>query len=495
MAFYDLREYLQKLEECGELSRIDAEVDADLEVGAITQRIAEKGGRAAHFLNVKGASNDATLVGGSMNRGSKYLWAKVAIAFDCEPDIHYRDLLDKVIRRLEAPIKPLQVKSGLCKDNVVLGDAVDLDSILAPRLHEGDAGRYLSSWGFTVAKEPGSGHIVWDVLPQMVHSPNTLVGDLPSDSAVGKLFRDSYEVNNEPMPFAIVIGAVPTATAAAAFRLRRGGSAVTDLAGGLQQTPIQLVKCETNDLLVPANAELVLEGVVRPGERVEVNAFPSAFGYRKPTKTSCAVLEVQAVCHRSAPILPFSTWGIPVSEIHLARSLDSDTQINMEFIKRGAPARDVYTPPWLAGSVIAISTKMPYTAYAQSIAGLARATEAGKDVPFVLVCDDDIDVTQPVPLFHALVTKCHPSRDTWKTGRALASPDAVYLDASERALKQGASMIFDCSWPLDWDRSIAVPPRVSFDQCYPEALQQQVLEEWTNALGFPSEGDRPAVTL
>ncbi len=495
MAFYDLRDYLNRLEECGELSRVEEEVDADLEVGAIAQRIAEKGGRAAHFLNVKGAKNAATLVGGSMNRGSRHLWAKVAIAFDCEPDVHYRDLLDKVIRRLDSPIKPLQVKSGLCKENILLGEEVDLESILAPRLHEGDAGRCVSSWGFTVAKEPGSEHIVWDVLPQMVQSSNTLVGELPTDSAVGKLFYDKYEKNNEPMPFAIVIGTVATATVAATLRLRRGGASVMDIAGGLQQTPIQLVKCESNDLLVPANAELIIEGVVRPGERTQVDAFPSHLGYREPTKTQCAVWEVQAICHRSAPVLPFSTWGIPVSEIHLARSLDSDTQIMMEFIKRGAPARDVYTPPWLAGSVIAISTKMPYTAYAQSIAGLARATEAGKDVPYVLVCDDDIDVTQPVPLFHALVTKCHPKRDAWQIGRARASSNAAYIDASERALNQGAAMIFDCSWPLDWDRSIAVPPRVSFDQCYPEALQQQVLEEWTSALGFPNESDRPAVTL
>jgi len=277
--------------------------------------------------------------------------------------------------------------------------------------------------------------------------------------------------------------------------LRRGGAAVTDVAGGLQLGPLQLVQCESNDLLVPANSELVIEGVVRAGERVDIGAFPSHFGYRDRLPARGAVWEVHTICHRDSPVLPVSTWGIPVSEIHLARSLDCDSQIKMEFIKRGAPARDVYTPPWLAGSVIAISTKMPYTAYAQSIAGIARTTEAGKDVPYVLVCDDDIDITQPVPLFHALVTKCHPTRGAWQVRRALASSDAPYLDAAERARNLGAAMIFDCSWPLDWDRSIAVPPRVSFDQCYPEVLQQQVLEEWTTVLGFPRESDRPATTL
>ena len=495
MPFYDLREYLQRLEENDELSRIEMEVDPNLEAGAIIQRATEKGGRAAFFTNVKDAKEGASLVGGSMNKGMKNLWGKTAIALECQHDISYQDLLDEVVRRLEAPVKPIQVKSGLCKENILSGEQVNLEDILAPLIHAGDPGRCISSWGFTIAKEPGSDYVMWDVLPQFIQSPNTLVGELPVESPIGKLFYDKYESNNEAMPFAIVIGAVPTTTMAAAFRLKRSGAGITEIAGALQRSPLQLVKCESNDLMVPANCELVIEGVVRSGEREEIDSFPSQFGFRSRSKTSCVVWEVQTVTYRNAPVLPFSTWGVPVTELHLSRSLDCDAQLKLEFIKRGTPARDVYTPPWLAGNVVAISTKVPYTAFSQSIAGLVRSTEAGKDVPYIMICDDDIDITQTVPLFHAMVTKCHPHRDTWKVHNAKASGKAPYITAEERKHHRGAAVIFDCTWPLDWDRSIAVPPRVSFDQCYPEALQKQVIEEWTSALGFPNEDERPASSV
>ena len=59
-------------------------------------------------------------------------------------------------------------------------------------------------------------------------------------------------------------------------------------------------------------------------------------------------------------------------------------------------------------------------------------------------------------------------------------------------MARAARAIFDCTWPLDWDKAIAVPPKVSFDQCYPKALQEKVLREWSAELGFPREIDRPA---
>jgi 4-hydroxy-3-polyprenylbenzoate decarboxylase len=91
-----------------------------------------------------------------------------------------------------------------------------------------------------------------------------------------------------------------------------------------------------------------------------------------------------------------------------------------------------------------------------------------------------------------MVTKCHPQRDTWMIQYTPAAEDAPYLSAEERRLGKGARVIFDCTWPLDWDRSIAVPPMVSFSECYPKELQEKVIAEWSAELGFPNEADRPA---
>jgi 4-hydroxy-3-polyprenylbenzoate decarboxylase len=203
------------------------------------------------------------------------------------------------------------------------------------------------------------------------------------------------------------------------------------------------------------------------------------------------VFEVTTITHRKNPILPFCAWGTPISDIHIVQGLDRDAQLKAKFEKTGAPVVDVFSPPWLAGSVVAATTKVPYTAYAQAVAGMIRSTEGTKHVPYILVCDDDIDLTSPVALFHALVTKCHPQRDTWIIKESAAAADAPFLTEQERRSGTSARAIFDCTWPLDWDRSIAVPPKVSFDQCYPKQLQEKVLREWSTELGFPNETERP----
>ena len=275
------------------------------------------------------------------------------------------------------------------------------------------------------------------------------------------------------------------------FRRGRSGTTDPEVAGSLQRSPIQLVKCETSDLLVPANAEMVLEGVVHSDKMVFSGPFASSFGYRDSAQNEGPVFEVQLITHRQDPILPFCAWGTPISDIHIVQGLDRDAQLKAKFEDAGAQVTDVFSPPWLAGSVVAISTKVPYSAYSQSVASVVRTTEGTKYVPYVVVCDDDIDITNPVSLFHALVTKCHPERDTWIIENTAAAADAPYLTTADKHKNRSARAIFDCTWPLDWDRSIAVPPKVSFNQCYPEVMQEKILRDWVSKLGFPEESERP----
>ncbi len=498
MTDYDLREYLGRLEEAGQYRRVEVPVDAELEAGAIAQRLAERGGPACHFTAVKGAADGATLVGGTLSRGDRFLWAKLAVALGLSPDAAHRDLLEEVVKRREAPIRPMQVKNGVCKENILRGADIDLGRLLAPRVHGSDGARCISSWGITIVEEPGSNRIVWESLPHRVISRSEMVTDLPVESAIGSLFYRRYEPSGKPMPFAVVIGGPPLLTVAANFRLRRGSASAPDIAGGLQRAPLQIVRAETSGLGIPATAELVLEGLVHPGRREAASSYPNIFGYRAPDQQTQPVWEVTAVTFRANPVLPFATSGVPVTEAHIARSIDCDSQLRAEFIRRGTPVSGVYTPPWLAGAAVIVASKMIYTAFSQSLAGIVRSTEATRHVPYVFACDDDVDVTNPVTVFHALGTKCHPHRDMWQVHDTLALGCEPFLSAAERRQQSqanGATAIFDCSWPLDWDRSIAVPPRVSFDQCYPKALQEQVLAEWSSALGFPREKDRPAIAV
>ena len=492
MAYFDLREFMGALESAGEFQRVTNQIDPHLEAGAIAQRLAERGGPAVHFSNVKGASNGVTMAAGLVGRGMKGLWSKVAIALEIDPQSDYHTVLEEVLRRRESPIRPLQVDGGLCKEVKVDGASVDLGALAAPYLHDGDGGNYLTTWAITMAQEPGGGYLAWDVLPLMVSSKNTLTGHFNRDSAVGGIWHDSYASEGKEMPFAIALGTVPTATMAAAFQTRRGSTTKAEIAGSLQREPMQMVKSELSDLLVPAAAEMILEGVVVPGKTADTGPFPGTFGYVAGGMTEGTVFKVKTITHRKDPILPFSAWGTPTCDLHIARGLDADAQLKAAFEAQGAPVVGIFTPPWLAGSVVAATTKVPYTAYAQAVAGVVRNTEATKYTPYILVCNDDIDITNPVSLFHAMVTKCHPERDTWIIKNSEAAADAPYLTAEERKLGKGAAAIFDCTWPLDWDRSIAVPPKVDFANSYPENIKEKVLAEWSAGLGFPKETDRPA---
>lgn len=491
MAYYDFREYLQKLKDGGELVEVSATVNPQLEMGAICQRLAERGGPAAHFMNVEGAAKGLTYVGASMGRGVNGLWSKLAIALEANTEQPYPDLLEELHRRWESPIRPMQVSAGPVGENVLKGKDIDLNKLAAPQLYDGDDGAYLSTWAVLMSVEPAGVFTAWDIIPLKVTSANTLNGYLPKDSNIRRI-HDLYAAANKDMPFAIIFGGQPVVPLVAAFKLRRGDSAAPDIAGGLQRQPVQMVKSVTSDLLIPATAEMVIEGVIKPGKTAKCGPFPSAFGYRTGKARTGPVFTVTAISHRNDPILPICTWGTPTSEIHIARGLDSDIQLKAEFEKRGAPVSGVFSPPWLAGAVVAVKTIVPYTAYSQAVAGIVRAREATKYAPYILVFDTDIDLTNPVSLFHAMVTKCHPKRDTWIIKSSTADENAPYITEAERNLGQGPSAIFDCTWPLDWDRSIAVPPKVSFEECYPPELQEKILADWNKELRFPDEKTRPA---
>lgn len=485
MAFYDLREYLDHLGEQGEGKQVEASLNAQIEVGALAQRMAEKGGPAIQFLSVEGANQGVTLACGFINPGVAGLWSKASLLLGLDKKTSYPELIEELVVRRQNPVRPMQVGGGAVKENVLTGSDANLDLFPWPTLHEGDQVASVCSWGFIVVKEPGSDYTIWNAIALVKKDNHSMNAVIDPRSELGKIFH-KYQQQGKEMPYALVMGGSPILTVAAQFKRQRGDRSTPEIAGGLQKSPVQLVKCETSDLLVPANAEMIIEGVVCADESPVANAVPGSFGYRASALPGAAALfKVTAMTYRNEPIIPIATSGIPVTDKHAAMTLGADSQLKESFEKKGLPVKSVYTPPMLGGTVIAVTCKVPFTAFSQSVAGIIRTTVSTETIPYILVCDDDIDLTNLTSLFHAMVTKCHPSRDTWKIQNAKGSRDNPHLTSDEQALEAGSCMIVDCTWPLDWDPSIAVPPRVSFDQCYPVALQEKVLKEWHEELGFP----------
>ncbi len=169
MPFQDLREFMQACDDVGELVTIDQEVDWNLEVGAISRRICEIGAPMAHMTNIRGIKNGGSILGSPMSKGWQSDFARISIALELDPASSYEQLMDAFMSRMDHTIRPLQVKGGPCKENILTGDEINLFDLPAPYLHEGDGGRYIDTFGVTATRDPESDWVNWGVYRHMIH--------------------------------------------------------------------------------------------------------------------------------------------------------------------------------------------------------------------------------------------------------------------------------------------------------------------------------------
>ncbi|MBI4319460.1 MAG: UbiD family decarboxylase [Chloroflexi bacterium] len=492
MGYADLREYISALDEAGELARVKDEVDWNLEIGAVMRRSYEVGAPAIHFRNIKGYGSEYSVLGAPMGRGRHGYWSRLAIALELDPHISYQELREEFIRRITSPIRPYQVSTGPCKENVISGPDVNLLQFPVPYLDDGDGGRYIGTWATTITKDLDSEWVNWGVYRQAIYSKRRAVGLILPSSHMGQMYYEKYEPKGKAMPFAIAIGTDPCVTIASSFACATRANEA-DIAGGLRVEPVQLVKCETNDLLVPADSEIVVEGVILPHERLPEGPFGDISGYRTLPRRPRPVYRVTCVTHRDNPILPVAASGGPTNEEQILTCLGTDAQSMQAFAKRGWQVSDCFSPPWMGAHYMAIRTKMPYMGFRDQLISAVRQTTGGRMLPVIQILDDDVEPTDIEMVFHSWITKCHPRRNIHIINETPVLPFVASLEASERdALEDhnrryaaGSSLFLDTTWPLDWDPVIAIPPRASFVQIYPKEIQEKVLARWHTDYGFP----------
>lgn len=469
MPFRDLREYIVKLEEAGELKRIKEVVDWNVEAGAISRRALEKGLPAPFFEKVKGCPEGYRLVNGLLANVRR-----VAIAMDMDPDTHVRELIEEYLRRKDKPIKPRLVKNGPCKENILVGKDVDLLKFPIPMVHHGDGGRYLGTWHITVSKEMKGDWVNWGMYRHMLHNKNSfgILAPYPKHLA---LIKDGW---NEPMEVAVVIGTEPISTFCAGTPMPYRVSEV-DVAGGLRGEPVELVKCETINLTVPATAEIVIEGEIRPNDEKEEGPFGEYTGYRSEQRRLRPVIRVKAITHRNNPIFTMSCMGIPVDDSAGMFAVAKSAAFLDELRAKGLPVTGAYLIPEGATHAIVVATKTPYYGIAGEIAHVVWGARHGQLTPVVIVVEDDVDIYNLGEVFHAMMTKCHPVRGINKVEHATAWPLIPWLSVYEREHRMGGRVYFDCTWPVDW-KPQDKPQRMSFTnpEAYPPQVQQKALKIW-----------------
>ncbi len=361
MPFKDLREFIGKLEKEGELQRVEEEVDWNLEAGAMIRRSDELGLPAPLFEKVKDYPNGYRLFGEALGNHKR-----IAIAMGIAPDTPVKQLIEEYLRRKEKMIKPIVVSDGPCKENVHIGNEVDLLEFPVPMVHDGDGGRYIGTCHIDVSKDLDSGWVNWGEYRHMLHNKNTVGIEAGPHTHLGFVHKKCEE-RKEPMEIAIVVGAEPISQFTAVSPTPFGVSEV-DIAGGIRGEPVELIKCETVDLMVPATAEIVIEGEIRPYERMEEGPFGEYTGYSVSLIRPAPVIHVKAVTHRNNPILCMTCVGMPLAESPINMSI-TWAGIFLEGLReRGLPVTALSLPPELSGVLIIVAVKTTWANMAAEIA-------------------------------------------------------------------------------------------------------------------------------
>ena len=471
MPFKDLREFIARLEKEGEAVRIEEEVDWNLEAGAMLRRAADGGLPVPFLQKIKDYPEGYRIFAGG---AAKY--SQMAVAMDMAPDTHPRELIEEFTRRRHRAIKPRLVSDGPCKENIHIGDEVDLLEFPVPMLHGGDGGRYIGTWHVTISKDSDSDWVNWGMYRHMLQNKNT-IGILQASRAkhLWTIYTRGYQPKNKPMEVAIVLGTEPISAFCAATWAPYGVSEV-DMAGGIRGEPVELVKCETVDLEVPATAEIVIEGEMRPDDMMGEGPYGEYSGYRTGVNTPRPVIRVKAVTHRNNPIFTMSCSGTPMHDDSI-QALTKASALLEALRARGLPVTGISLPVEAANLLAVVAVKVTYSHIAEDIAHVIWGTHAGHVTPYLMVVEDDVDPFDTRQVLHAFATKCHPYRGIIRMEHSPVINAIPFLNLKEQEYQSGAKAYFDCTWPRDWDPA-DVPQRITFTEAYPSEVQERVLAIW-----------------
>lgn len=469
MPFNDNREFVDALEKTGDAVRIQKEVDWDLEASAITGRNCETLGPTSLFEKLKDYPEGGRILGSPLAT-----FRRLAMALDMPPTSPTGAIFDEWENRVKKPVKPVVVKDAPCKANKKFGDQVNLYDFPVPVVHDGDGGRYIGTWHCVISRHPETGWTNWGMYRLMVYNRNTISGYLRPYSHFG-MALEKYENQNLPMSIAVAIGPDPLCALVAASPFRIGEDEV-DFAGAVRRQPVEVVKAETNDLLVPANAEIILEGEILPRVRVPEGPFGEFPGYRTQGATSQPVFKVKAITHRKNPIICMSPEGVGTSDGKIGPSMAGALGMKDRLKRHSVPVVNVYIPPEMGALVAVVSVSESDPAMAEKITTVLHARRVS--VPKIVIVNEDIDVFNLAEVAHALGTRLHPVRgiiaDPDRTGWTLVP----YLDPAERKEERLASGVFDCTWPAHWTKESDIPVRMSFKTSYSEEMQKRVIKQW-----------------
>ena len=447
MSARTLREFLEVAERHGRLRRMSLPVDRLWEPGCLVkwvfQGLPMQQRFGLRFDKVTGSP--FPLVTGALG-ASVESYAQALGVSPGEVNEHW-------VRALLAPRMPVTVEAAPCQEVVHTGDAVDLGILPVPVWTPArDPAPYITTC--VVNRHADTGVQNMGVYRTPVRDRNSVIVNL-APGRQGHACARTYLDRGKPAPIAWVIGPPPAVYLAAVANLPMGTDEVT-VAGGLQGAPVELVRAKTSDLLVPALAEMIIEGEVLPGEMAPEGPFGESAGYMSDVMPK-PVARITAITHRRDAIFYGLASQMPPSESTTLQSL-SNAGLILKSLRHDhgeATVRDAWIDLMFGGGAahIVVSMRQTRPGHAREVGRLiARSTPLKR----ITMVDEDIDVRDRTDLDWVMSSHFDPVRDVEiLTGFPAGMDHAVIPDAEGR--KIGSKLVIDATRSLDTGQ-VSLPP-------------------------------------
>lgn len=467
MSFKDLREFLDHLEQHGQLKRITHPIDPHYEMTEISDRTLRAGGPALLFENPIGSDipvltnlfgtpeRVAIGMGRSQAKELREVGKLLAYLKEPEPPRGFKDALDKlpVFKQvLNMPAKRL--RQAACQQIVWQGDEVDLDKIPVMSCWADDVAPLLT-WGLTVTRGPHKKRQNLGIYRQQKIAKNKIIMRWLAHRGGALDLRDWMETNpGEPFPVSVAFGADPATILGAVTPVPDTLSEYA-FAGLLRGSKTEVVKSVSNDLEVPASAEIVLEGYIDPNEFADEGPYGDHTGYYNEVERH-RVFTVTHVTMREKPIYHSTYTGRPPDEPAVL-----GVALNEVFVpilqKQFPEIEDFYLPPEGCSYRMAVVTmKKQYPGHAKRVMmGVWSFLRQFMYTKYVIVCDESVNARDWGEVIAAMTTHMDPVRDTLM----IEHTPIDSLDFASPVVGLGSKMGMDAT--IKWDAELAMSPSVA----------------------------------
>ena len=455
----DLREFLKVLEEEHELQKIKVEVDPKHELGAICKIHNERSNSPALlFENVKG--HTIPVVGQLLASDRR-----VALALGLSQE----NVFNETVQRASNPIAPKLVSKGASQDIVLEGAGLDLTKLPLCTNNPRDGGPYITA-GHVIIKDPEYGMNL-SIYRMMLVSKNEVTIRFTPGHDGYDFMKNAEKRGQRKFEVAVCIGVPPAVYVASQFEPRLGVYEL-DIAGGLVGEPVEVVKCRTIDLEVPALAEIVLEGELTiPAKTGDEGPFGEFCGYTTAQVPNERIMTVKAVTHRKNPVYHNIWLGKPPHE-HLYVDALTYAVAAYQELKPAYPAlKKAYAPPWGVSIVLLLQLekRLMRPGIVDNILAASLYTRSGK-WKHVFVLDEDIVLEDPNEVLWALTTRFQPATDMFIIPRGITSS----LEPSATVDGLTSKLMLDLTIKKNFRGEVAEPTA---------SMRESVLKRW-NEYGF-----------